>query len=270
MDARLSALLTLVAVTLAGCSSDDPSSTTTPLGATTDAPASVTSADEVGQSDPQIGPTNDGENSAPAGSFMASTKAGPIPLNVSFTFEGYDADRDALTFALDADGDGEPDSEGSLEGEASATATVNFTYEAAGAFVARLVVSDGDLDAVFVLNITAEPAIVVDAPAPIEITGHIVAPDAFAQGGVCMLAIFTMAGVPDDTVGNVHPVPAGVEGWAYAFTAPGYWTMWLEGSAAILAQGESGNVPDTATDVYVCGKDATTANTDYVLVLTPA
>jgi hypothetical protein len=45
--------------------------------------------------------------------------------------------------------------------------------------------------------------------------------------------------------------------------------MFWDNTPAILGQGSTGNVPDGATNVWVCGKDATTANTDYTLTLSP-
>jgi PKD repeat protein/flagellar hook assembly protein FlgD len=83
-----------------------------------------------------------GINTAPTAGLTLDATSGVVPLPVLATVTGSDADGDALTWSLDF-GDGSALTKGSLPHD-----PVGHTYDKAGTYLVRLVVSDGKLTTV--------------------------------------------------------------------------------------------------------------------------
>ncbi|WP_198664398.1 PQQ-dependent sugar dehydrogenase [Jiangella endophytica] len=100
-------------------------------------------------------------NRTPTAQAATDTDAGPLPLTVEFDASGSsDVDGDELTYAWDVDGDGTTDATG---------VTAAHTYTEAGAYAARLTVTDtGGAASVSTVEIVAgnsRPTVVIEAPA---------------------------------------------------------------------------------------------------------
>lgn len=210
-------------------------------------------------------------NHAPVVLFGASHGNGTAALNVTFQLKLSDADGGRLNWTVSF-GDKTANRTGSAQlANATRAYTTNVThgYAAAGLFNATLSVTDGlnTTRALLRLNLTSSAA----ALPAVVFTGHIVAFDpTTTPTSECFLDLTLASGGPSDTVGNIHQFPHPMDGWSYKFSASGYWTQFWKGSGAILGSGASGTVPKGSDNVWVCGKDATTSNTNYTLTLSPA
>ncbi|WP_299968755.1 PKD domain-containing protein [uncultured Roseobacter sp.] len=97
-----------------------------------------TATDILGQSRSAQVPVIVGPAGGPTAVLRADVTEGPAPLEVTFTFDGSDADGTVQSFAIDVDGDGTADF------TATSAGTYTHTYEGAGSFTAELVVTDND------------------------------------------------------------------------------------------------------------------------------
>jgi len=264
---RTPAFLLLALLLLAGCASPSTPTSTSATHGTLAASAAHGAAANTTTSGPVAAPA---VNHAPTANLTATVGNGTAALNVTFTLRGTDPDGDALTWALNF---GEP---ANATAGANATrahgtslpANVTHAYKAGGRLNATLTVSDGHNATTAILRLNLTSAAAPRLP-PVAFKGHIVAFDPTeTPTKECFLDLLIGPGVPRDVVGNIFAFPHPMDGWAYKFDKPGYWTQFWKGSNAILGSGSSGTVPKGSDNVWVCGGDATTSNTDYVLTLT--
>ncbi|MES2155892.1 MAG: hypothetical protein V4510_12225 [bacterium] len=262
-------LLVAVVIVFAGCSSKEPDARSVP-GTTDDTshpggndPVTSNGAPPTGPP-PTSGagtPASQGGNHAPIPDVKPSAKSGPAPLSINFTLGASDADGDALSWTFDANSDGTKEDSGT-----DLPKTVAFSYAQAGTSNATFRVTDGRLESVFVVAVTILEA----KPASVVFTGHVDVPDpASTAANECILDIAIVAGAPDNVVGNIHAFPEALDGWHYTFDKPGFWAQFWQGTTAITGSGAGGDVPTGSDQVWVCGKDAATLNTDYVLTISP-
>lgn len=140
------ALLVTACLVLAGCSG---SQTTDP----TDDPGTSATSASTTNTVSGSGSNSNQANRAPTGVIQASTKSGLAPLAVNFTLQASDPDGDKLSWSLDVNGDGKADETGTSP--AKFPAKVSTTYTQPGTFPVTYKVSDGKLESVFKINITA-------------------------------------------------------------------------------------------------------------------
>lgn len=146
----------LVLTALSGCLSEPTgtsveTTTASVTGSTSGTPAATGSGSSTPT--PTTTAPAPGPNSPPTANLTSDVANGTVPLNVTFTIDGSDADGDELTWTLDADGDGTEDFNGT-----GVPTAVTYEFNETGSFTAVLKVTDGEAFAEATVMIAVEEA----------------------------------------------------------------------------------------------------------------
>src|SRR5262245_43792489 len=211
------------------------------------------------------------DNTPPSAVIAASPASGPVPLAVDFDGRGSSdpdpGDRSGLTYAWDFTDDGTVDATGP---------TASFTYQTAGAYAARLTVTDphGAADSTTV-TIQAGVKATIDAPASgttwavgdrIAFSGHGNDYDGRALPASALHWVLRLKHCSDPSTCHTHVVQSwdGVAGGS--FVAPDHeYPSWLE--LALTATGSNGLTHTVVRELHPKTVDLTMASDPPGLLL---
>lgn len=266
------ALAALLCASLAGCADDPerypngvPTPSTSRASTTTGGPTTSSSTSTTGPG-----------NQAPTGTISLALNG----TNATFTLNGTDADGDALAWELDF-GDGNAtngttlptvlnhtyvpgNATGNGTGNATGNTTGNATGNATGNITVVFTLSDGVHQVNYTVNVTLGPG---GPGQQLVFSGTMVAPDPSARTHVFCLqaAILEHEGV-DTPGGDIHEIPAEVWGGSWVLAGDGIKAQFVDfANTVLLAEGQSGQVPEAADWVHICSVEA--VNTPYTLTI---
>lgn len=250
MRAKLASLF-VAAMALAGCAGGgDPADDTSSSSAT---PSGTTTGSGTGGGSGGGGSVG---NNAPKASIAASVAAGPVPLTVNFTLDGADADKDPLTWALDADADGKADLQQAAPAELPTRVT--FEYTAAGLYNATLSVSDGKetVKVVAIVNVTAAAA----GKASYSFSNTYTGVDPTANPTLDPLpGVYGCMAGSRNVGGNWNTDLPDMTGWSYAITPAGMgfnaYFYQADGTTRTGNGGDTGTVPAETSEADICTAD---------------